>query len=297
MGLFGTLIGGGLGALFGGPLGALLGASIGSTFGDRTSSNGQDFKRNAQETKQIAFYTCFFTVLAKIAKADNVVTTEEINAVNNIIVQKLKLQGTTADVTRKIFNNAIKDSTPVCAYIRQFGEIVEYNKEVCQLLINSMREVSIADGIVSKNEEEIINEAIRILILGEETEAEAEYREHVKSQRARNQQSYHQRSSYNSYSNNDSEQRRSSYSDSNSKQESHSHSQKAYGKLGEAYEILECSPDMDDSTIKKSYRKKVAKFHPDKLQSKGLPEEFLEFAHNEMVKINEAYDTVMTSRK
>jgi DnaJ like chaperone protein len=53
---------------------------------------------------------------------------------------------------------------------------------------------------------------------------------------------------------------------------------------------------MTDSEIKKAYRKKCREFHPDTLASKGLSEEFMDFAHKEIVKINEAYEAIKKSR-
>ncbi|OQY38215.1 MAG: molecular chaperone DjlA [Candidatus Cloacimonetes bacterium 4572_65] len=252
MGLFSTLLGGGVGAMLGGPLGAIIGASIGGMLGGNKAS---DLKSG--EKGQIAFFTCFFSVLAKIAKADGRVSEEEIDAVRDIIQRRLKLDAETANVTMKIFNAAIEDATDVNDYITQFGVIVKYNREVCQVLVSSMMDVSLADGRLSPGEEAIINSAKRILRLEEDSYSYS---------RSESQSNYHQRSNTIS------------------------------PKLQEAYKVLESTPDMEDSEIKKNYRTKVAKFHPDKIHSKGLPEEFMEFANNEMVKINEAYETVKSSR-
>jgi DnaJ like chaperone protein len=68
------------------------------------------------------------------------------------------------------------------------------------------------------------------------------------------------------------------------------------GDLTIHYAVLECAPDMTDSEIKKAYRKKCREFHPDTLASKGLSEEFMDFAHKEIVKINEAYEAIKKSR-
>lgn len=67
-------------------------------------------------------------------------------------------------------------------------------------------------------------------------------------------------------------------------------------KIHEAYELLGCTPDMTDKEIKKLYRNKCVNFHPDKIQGKGLPDEFTQFANQQMHIINEAYDTVIKSR-
>jgi len=45
------------------------------------------------------------------------------------------------------------------------------------------------------------------------------------------------------------------------------------------YSSLEYTPEMSDDEIKKAYRRKANNLHPDKLESKGLPKEFIHFAH------------------
>ena len=41
---------------------------------------------------------------------------------------------------------------------------------------------------------------------------------------------------------------------------------------------------------------KVTHFHPDRIQAKGLPEEFISFAEKEMQRINLAYEQIRKSR-
>jgi DnaJ like chaperone protein len=66
--------------------------------------------------------------------------------------------------------------------------------------------------------------------------------------------------------------------------------------VDEAYKALDCSPEMSDDEIKKAYRQKCVEFHPDKLTSKGLPDEFMQYANEQLAKINEAYDTIKKAR-
>lgn len=72
---------------------------------------------------------------------------------------------------------------------------------------------------------------------------------------------------------------------------------KPQSDIAKSYEILGCSESDSDQTIKQKYRKAVAEYHPDKIQSKGLPEAFVEFANQQMQKINEAYETIKKHRK
>ena len=62
--------------------------------------------------------------------------------------------------------------------------------------------------------------------------------------------------------------------------------------LDNAYKVAE----MSDLEIKKGYREKCVQFHPDKLISKGLPEELMKYANEQLAKINEAYETIKKAR-
>ena len=66
--------------------------------------------------------------------------------------------------------------------------------------------------------------------------------------------------------------------------------------VDQAYKVLEVSPGASDEEIKKIYRRKCLEYHPDKLASKGLPDEFMQYANEQLAKINEAYDTIKKAR-
>ncbi|MDY6903054.1 MAG: TerB family tellurite resistance protein [Thermodesulfobacteriota bacterium] len=72
---------------------------------------------------------------------------------------------------------------------------------------------------------------------------------------------------------------------------------KKYGPNTEQhYSVLKCSPDDSDEHIKHQYRKLVSEFHPDKIASKGLPDEFTKFATEKFQEIQEAYETIRAER-
>ncbi|MCH9690707.1 MAG: co-chaperone DjlA [Gammaproteobacteria bacterium] len=63
------------------------------------------------------------------------------------------------------------------------------------------------------------------------------------------------------------------------------------------YDTLGCDSEVSDKALKLAYRRKAAEFHPDKIASKGLPEEFMRHAEDQMKTITAAYDAIVTSRK
>ena len=62
------------------------------------------------------------------------------------------------------------------------------------------------------------------------------------------------------------------------------------------YKILNCTPDSTNEEIKSSYKKLVKDFHPDTIISKGLPEEFIEFASSRFREIQESYEKIKQER-
>jgi len=66
--------------------------------------------------------------------------------------------------------------------------------------------------------------------------------------------------------------------------------------FGKHYAILETDSSATDAEIKKQYRKLVKEYHPDKIASKGLPEEFTKFAQDKFREIQEAYNAVKQER-
>ena len=65
----------------------------------------------------------------------------------------------------------------------------------------------------------------------------------------------------------------------------------------DAYAVLGVEPGASDDELRAAHRKLVLTYHPDKLVSKGLPEEFMELANDRLAAINAAYETVTKERR
>ena len=62
------------------------------------------------------------------------------------------------------------------------------------------------------------------------------------------------------------------------------------------YKTLNATPQSSNEEIRANYKKLVKDFHPDTIVSKGLPEEFTEFATKRFQEIQEAYEHVRQDR-
>ncbi len=66
--------------------------------------------------------------------------------------------------------------------------------------------------------------------------------------------------------------------------------------LSHHYAMLGLEADADLTAVKRAYRKLASEYHPDKVVSKGLPDDFLKFAEGKFRDINEAYDAITKSK-
>lgn len=77
------------------------------------------------------------------------------------------------------------------------------------------------------------------------------------------------------------------------------HSQPGYPgapTLENAYGALGVSADAPDNEVKRAYRKLMSQHHPDKLSSRGVPEDMLKLATEKSQEIQAAYELVKKSR-
>jgi DnaJ like chaperone protein len=62
------------------------------------------------------------------------------------------------------------------------------------------------------------------------------------------------------------------------------------------YEVLGVDASATDAQVRSAHRRLVREYHPDVLNSKGLPPDFMEFAHEKMAAINDAWSQVKKQR-
>lgn len=68
-------------------------------------------------------------------------------------------------------------------------------------------------------------------------------------------------------------------------------------KIVSCYVTLNCTETDSNERVKSQYRQLVKKYHPDAIQAKGLPEDFISFANKRFQEIQESYKTIMDYRR
>jgi len=150
-------IGAGVGAMFGGPVGALIGAGLGSWF-----SSSKDKLVQRAEAQQLFVFTALFGMLAKIAKADGVVSDEEARAIKSFMHQ-IGLDDRAKQVAGEIFTKAKDDDSSVYDYAAQFGEVYAGNKDMRTIAYRILFEVAASDGELHPEEDKILHNIIEPL--------------------------------------------------------------------------------------------------------------------------------------
>lgn len=66
--------------------------------------------------------------------------------------------------------------------------------------------------------------------------------------------------------------------------------------LSDCYSLLGVAPSASERELKSAYRRKARELHPDTLRARGLPEELLQKATEEMAALNAAWDRICAAR-
>lgn len=262
MSWWGKLLGGAFGFMLGGPLGALIGASFGHNFDRGLGRIGDDFAPGAQERVQTVFFTTVFSVMGHLAKADGKVSPSEIQLARRIM-QQFNLDEERRKVAINLFNQGKQPDFPLADVLQQFRQECHRRRNLMQMFVEILMHAAYADGELHDSERMVL-EQVRVA-LGFSTRdfqrMEAMVRNAAHFAGA------------------------GGASDASPRD-----------VLREAYEILGVEESSSDADVKKAYRRLMNQHHPDKLVSKGLPEEMIKLATEKSQEIRQAYDTVKKAR-
>lgn len=259
MSWWGKVIGGTFGFVMGGPLGAVLGAALGNYFDNGLDGIGAEplGGPRSNERTQTAFFTAVFSLMGYIAKADGKVSRDEISLAEQVMGQ-MQLQTAQRKIAIKLFDQGKKDDFPYQAVLAQFKRECGRSRNLIQMFLEILTATALADGTMAQSERRILESMA--LSLG--------------------------------WSKNDFDQLVMRLS----AQFRFDGDVAPADRLKDAYKVLAIESTADDATVKKAYRKLMSQHHPDKLVSKGLPEEMMEMAKKKTQEIKSAYDTIMASR-
>ncbi len=236
----------------------MLGGPIGALAGAAIGHLYDDDDPTPQNEKKarVLYLAYFFSCAAKIAKADGGVSATEIETTENLMV-RFGLDAKTKEFCKNVFRKAKASKRSIDEDYQEVGKLIGFDQNIAASFIGGLFEIARSNG------PNINKLQIRFLIRAEERfKIEGGLvRTWLKHGYTPQQESPDTQIS-----------------------------------LEQAYEVLNVSANSSSAAVKKAYYAKAADFHPDKLKSKDLPREFIEFANSELAKINLAYEKIRSAK-
>ncbi len=267
MAWWGKLLGGTFGFMLGGPLGALLGAAFGHRFdqglGGLRIEADEDVAPADNERIQSAFFTATFSVMGHLAKADGHVSPEEIAMARRVMAQ-MALSSELQHAAISLFNAGKQPHFDLDAVLEQFRRECHRRRNLLQMFIEIQLLAVYADGELHPAEQHILQHICSVLGFSRLAFAAMQARARAEREFAGAHGAQTRRASRD--------------------------------ELAEAYGVLGVTAQADDAEIKKAYRRLMNQHHPDKLVSKGLPEEMLRLATQKTQEIKAAYERIRQAR-
>ncbi|MEJ2542976.1 MAG: TerB family tellurite resistance protein [Calditrichaceae bacterium] len=198
MGFWGKAIGAGFGFMIGGPIGAIFLGALGHLYDKSveslTKSNNircphcgidislNDFKNGicpacnhrlsvdearTNNDRQFVFYVSLASLAAKMAKADGVVTSDEVKAFDHFVRYNLNLDTNERKIVAQLFNEAKSSPVSAAQIAAQFKTIIGFQPDIMQILIQLLFQISMADGKFHPAEEKFIKDVAGVFGLSQ----------------------------------------------------------------------------------------------------------------------------------
>jgi DnaJ like chaperone protein len=260
MNWWGKVIGGTFGFMLGGPLGALFGAALGNYFDGGVAAVGRGGATpglGSTARVQTAFFTATFSIMGYIAKSDGRVSPEEIDLAQQVMNQ-MQLNAAQKKVAQRLFNEGKQPGFPADDVLAQFRRESFRRRNLIWMFMEIVAATAFADGKLESQERAKLAGIATALGI---TRQEFENLLLRLSGEAR-------------------------FGGGGS----------SAGQLEAAYALLGIRPDASDEVLKKAYRRLMSQHHPDKLVSKGLPEEMMQVAKEKTQEIKAAYELIRNHR-
>ncbi|MCY4150279.1 MAG: co-chaperone DjlA [Gammaproteobacteria bacterium] len=253
MSWWGKVVGGTVGLMLGGPIGALIGAGFGHSY-DKKKSRGTSQIPGDKERVQAAFFAATFSIMGYVSKADGKVTREEIELAMTVMTE-MSLDASQRELAKKLFQQGKEPGFDVDAVLEQFRYECHRRSTLIQLFLEIQIESALADGRLHDMEKSALQEiASRLGFSPNELRRLVAMISGMRGGYSRD------------------------HAGASSKPD--------------PYTVLGVTKDTPLHEIQKTYRRLMSQHHPDKLVSKGLPEEMVRIANQKTHEIRTAWKTI-----
>ena len=251
--------------------GGLIGFAVGVWLDQRDSERHADRRREQTERTRSVFLLCMMSSFAKIAKTDGRVSETEIQLIENML-DEWGLGPSDVSLAKDIFRKAKDDNVLFVSYVDKFAtECAAY--ELRLIFLQCLVRLACAEGSVSAEQMKMLRQAESIFGLPSGTV-------HMMISQFTGQRHTWDRYSRSSRQEYDTGSRYTSSTDA----------------TDDDYTAIGVSRSATDAEVKKAYRRKAMELHPDKIQAKGLPPEFIKNSNDQLAMVNVAYDRICKTR-
>ncbi|MGC2048891.1 MAG: co-chaperone DjlA [Gallionella sp.] len=252
------LIGVFTGYYFFGLFGALIGFFLGS-FIDRIRVYGSGALNPLSNAhRQAVFLETVFISMGRLAKADGLVSEEEIAHVEQFM-QKLNMTAQHREQAIKLFKQGANPAFDIYSAYQRFIAVCGHTRNLKEVLLAYLIVIALADGRFHPAEEALLTE-----IAGHLGYGPVAFRQMIEMVLNQTRFAGGQESTATAFD--------------------------------DAYKALGVTKDSSDAEIKRAYRKLMSQYHPDKLIGQGVPEDMVAMATEQAKEIQLAHDLIKKSR-
>ncbi|MEN8214100.1 MAG: co-chaperone DjlA, partial [Pseudomonadota bacterium] len=209
-----------------------------------------------------------FSVMGHIAKADGQVTHDEIQ-IAEALMQQMDLDGEQRKLAMGLFRQGKSAGFDLDGVLDQFRQQLGRQRNLLRIFIEIQVQLAYSDGVIHPAEEKIL-----LLVCRQLGIRQAEYRAIVYLVKASGHFAGEERQ----------------------RQGRERTAATSAATIKDAYEVLGVDASTSDAEVKKAYRRLLSRHHPDKLVSKGLPEEMMKVAADKTHQIKQAYEMIKKAR-
>lgn len=280
MGYWGKVVGAILGLAVAKWPGAIFGLIVGHLFDVAYSKEfyrqggfGRFFAKVDEIKNDAVFFHALYSALGHISKADGRVTAEEIQVASRLM-DEMRLEGDVRKEAQQAFREGKARDFPLQDMLKEFKQQCHGRTDILQIFLEILITAAFADGALSQPERTVLRNISKSLGFSLK-DLEFLIANYEASQRFRN--------AYKGYRSSKNKQSKRPYANSGT-------------TLEDAYKVLGVSTSDDDKAVKRAYKKLMAQNHPDKLLSKGLPQQALDMANKKTQDIQAAYEMIKEKR-
>lgn len=224
---------------------------------------------------QRAFIRGMFSAMGRLAKLDGRVTEEEIGYATGVMRQ-LGLDASARQHAIDCFYLGKLEQTDVLIHLRELVPAIGRGSALARQVLSVQCRLAYSKGFIRLKEKLLLRE------IAEELGFDKAQLLTVCTETQVNEQSYYRATGTDSF---------------RSGGGFEGFATQRPGKLGQAYGILELSPDADDGEIRQAYRRMLNRYHPDKLASRTKSSEAVLEAQERFHAVRQAYETICGFRK